>query len=117
MPPYSAVQCIPGVRHTRGTPPAVVELADGVSEAELRAMINQARAMKDARKGLPKGLREQGEEAVDLVGLDPPPDAIIGFHDQHVEAGLRDVVGGGEPGDSGAHDDHIRAVVQRTFGP
>ncbi len=26
VPPYSAVQCIPGVRHTRGTPPAVVEL-------------------------------------------------------------------------------------------
>ena len=24
-PPYAAVQCIPGVRHTRGTPPAVVE--------------------------------------------------------------------------------------------
>jgi hypothetical protein len=26
VPPYAAVQCIPGVRHTRGTPPAVVEL-------------------------------------------------------------------------------------------
>ena len=25
MPPYAAVQVIPGVRHTRGTPPAVVE--------------------------------------------------------------------------------------------
>ncbi|MGC1486285.1 MAG: ornithine carbamoyltransferase, partial [Albidovulum sp.] len=25
------------------------------SESDLRAMINQARAMKDARKGLPKG--------------------------------------------------------------
>ncbi len=25
VPPYGAVQCIPGVRHTRGTPPAVVE--------------------------------------------------------------------------------------------
>jgi hypothetical protein len=25
VPPYSAVQAIPGVRHTRGTPPAVVE--------------------------------------------------------------------------------------------
>ncbi|QWC85976.1 hypothetical protein KLP28_04385 [Nocardioidaceae bacterium] len=25
VPPYAAVQCIPGVRHTRGTPPAVVE--------------------------------------------------------------------------------------------
>lgn len=37
VPPYAAVQAIPGVRHTRGTPPAVVEtdadtwlaLADG----------------------------------------------------------------------------------------
>jgi hypothetical protein len=26
VPPYSAVQAVPGVRHTRGTPPAVVEL-------------------------------------------------------------------------------------------
>ena len=25
VPPFAAVQCIPGVRHTRGTPPAVVE--------------------------------------------------------------------------------------------
>ncbi len=26
VPPYAAVQCIEGARHTRGTPPAVVEL-------------------------------------------------------------------------------------------
>jgi hypothetical protein len=26
VPPYSAVQCIGGTRHKRGTPPAVVEL-------------------------------------------------------------------------------------------
>ncbi|MFI0791826.1 sterol carrier family protein [Micromonospora rubida] len=26
VPPYGAVQCIPGPRHTRGTPPNVVEL-------------------------------------------------------------------------------------------
>lgn len=26
VPPYAAVQCVEGVRHTRGTPPAVVEL-------------------------------------------------------------------------------------------
>jgi hypothetical protein len=25
VPPYGAVQCVPGVRHTRGTPAAVVE--------------------------------------------------------------------------------------------
>lgn len=26
VPPYAAIQAIPGVRHTRGTPPAVVEM-------------------------------------------------------------------------------------------
>lgn len=26
VPPYAAAQCIEGVRHTRGTPPAVVEM-------------------------------------------------------------------------------------------
>lgn len=25
MPPYGAVQCVPGPRHTRGTPPNVIE--------------------------------------------------------------------------------------------
>ena len=26
VPPYGAIQCVPGPRHTRGTPPNVVEL-------------------------------------------------------------------------------------------
>lgn len=26
VPPFAAIQCVEGVRHTRGTPPAVVEL-------------------------------------------------------------------------------------------
>ncbi len=30
VPPYAAVQVVEGVRHTRGTPPAVVELAADV---------------------------------------------------------------------------------------
>ena len=30
VPPYAAVQVIPGVRHTRGTPPAVIE-TDGAT--------------------------------------------------------------------------------------
>jgi len=34
VPPYAAVQVIPGVRHTRGTPPAVVE-TDAVTWVEL----------------------------------------------------------------------------------
>lgn len=52
VPPFGAVQCIPGPRHTRGTPPAVIETdaqtwlalatgalswADGVAGAEVRA--------------------------------------------------------------------------------
>lgn len=34
VPPYAAVQAVPGVRHTRGTPPAVVE-ADAPTWLEL----------------------------------------------------------------------------------
>lgn len=34
VPPYAAVQVIPGVRHTRGTPPAVVE-TDAVTFIDL----------------------------------------------------------------------------------
>ncbi|GLY22526.1 sterol carrier family protein [Micromonospora sp. NBRC 101691] len=30
IPPYGAVQCIPGPRHTRGTPPNVVEMSPEV---------------------------------------------------------------------------------------
>jgi hypothetical protein len=26
VPPYAAIQCVPGPRHTRGTPPGVVEM-------------------------------------------------------------------------------------------
>lgn len=52
VPPYAAVQCVEGVRHTRGTPPAVIETdavtwialatgsmtwADAVEEARVRA--------------------------------------------------------------------------------
>ena len=34
VPPYAAVQVVPGVRHTRGTPPAVIEL-DAVTWIDL----------------------------------------------------------------------------------
>ncbi|WP_423791012.1 sterol carrier family protein [Micromonospora cathayae] len=30
VPPYGAIQCLPGPRHTRGTPPNVVEMAPEV---------------------------------------------------------------------------------------
>ena len=38
IPPFAAVQCIEGARHTRGTPPAVVEMDAGdVDRAGSRA--------------------------------------------------------------------------------
>ena len=36
VPPYAAAQVIPGVRHTRGTPPAVIEM-DAVTWISLAA--------------------------------------------------------------------------------
>ncbi len=57
VPPYGAVQCIPGPRHTRGTPPNVVETdpltwiqlatgritwADAVDAGRIRASGNRA---------------------------------------------------------------------------
>lgn len=57
MPPYGAVQCIAGPRHTRGTPPNVVETdpltwlqiatgrvtwADAVDAGRIRASGNRA---------------------------------------------------------------------------
>ncbi|MCT1563804.1 sterol carrier family protein [Corynebacterium glucuronolyticum] len=57
VPPYAAVQCIEGPRHTRGTPPNVVEMsplvwlrcalglqtfADGLATGEISASGNRA---------------------------------------------------------------------------
>lgn len=30
IPPYAAIQCLPGPRHRRGTPPAVIEMEASV---------------------------------------------------------------------------------------
>ena len=64
VPPYAAVQVIPGVRHTRGTPPAVVEtdaatwiaLATGElawSDAESSARISASGERADLTPYLP----------------------------------------------------------------
>ena len=64
VPPYAAVQVIPGVRHTRGTPPAVVEtdaqtwlaLARGEiawSEAVERALVRASGERTDLSGYLP----------------------------------------------------------------
>ena len=49
VPPYAAVQCIPGPRHTRGTPPNVVE-TDPVTWVRLAAgELSWAEAVADGR--------------------------------------------------------------------
>jgi hypothetical protein len=46
VPPYAAVQCVVGARHTRGTPPAVVETdpSTWIAIARGRTSFRQARA-------------------------------------------------------------------------
>ena len=61
VPPYAAVQVIPGVRHTRGTPPAVVEtdastwiaLATGEltwADADARGLVRSAAGTASGRR-------------------------------------------------------------------
>jgi hypothetical protein len=57
VPPFAAAQVIPGVRHTRGTPPAVVEL-DGPTWVGLATgRITWSEAMAQGR------IRASGERA------------------------------------------------------
>jgi hypothetical protein len=49
IPPYAAVQCISGARHTRGTPPAVVE-TDARTWIDLtRGTVEFDEAVRDGR--------------------------------------------------------------------
>ena len=64
VPPYAAVQCVAGPRHTRGTPPNVVE-CDGPTWLRLASgRLAWPDAVADGR------LRASGERA-DLSGLLP----------------------------------------------
>ena len=64
VPPYAAVQAVPGVRHTRGTPPAVVELDAETWIALSTGELDWASAEAAGR------VRASGERA-DLSGLLP----------------------------------------------
>ena len=69
IPPYAVVQCITGPRHTRGTPPNVVE-ADPVTWVELATgRLGWAKAAHDGR------VRASGERAdlSSLLPLHPDP--------------------------------------------
>jgi hypothetical protein len=49
VPPYAAVQVVPGVRHTRGTPPAVVETDADTWIALARGELSWADAVSAGR--------------------------------------------------------------------
>jgi len=68
VPPYAAVQAVAGVRHTRGTPPAVVELDADTWIALATGALTWAEADGDGR------VRASGERA-DLSPLLPLHDA------------------------------------------
>jgi hypothetical protein len=57
VPPYAAVQVVPGVRHTRGTPPAVVEMDAATWVALATGELTWADAEGSAR------VRASGERA------------------------------------------------------
>jgi hypothetical protein len=66
VPPYAAVQCVAGPRHTRGTPPNVVEM-DAVTWVSLAAgRLSWAQAVAEGR------IRASGPRA-DLSGYLPLP--------------------------------------------
>jgi hypothetical protein len=57
VPPYAAVQVVPGVRHTRGTPPAVVELDGATWIALATGQVTWADATAEGR------IRASGQRA------------------------------------------------------
>jgi hypothetical protein len=74
VPPYAAVQCVAGPRHTRGTPPNVVEM-DAVTWVSLAAgRLAWAQAVAEGR------VRASGPRA-DLSGYLPLPGGPRSWHE------------------------------------
>jgi hypothetical protein len=49
IPPYSAIQCVEGPKHTRGTPPNVVEMSADVLFDIVAGKLNWPDAISDGR--------------------------------------------------------------------
>lgn len=49
VPPYGAIQCVPGPRHTRGTPPNVVEMDPETWLAVATGRLDWAEAVTEGR--------------------------------------------------------------------
>lgn len=62
IPPYAAIQCVEGPKHTRGTPPNVVEM----SAPTLKALVRQEIAWSDA---ISSGAIHASGERADLSAL------------------------------------------------
>ena len=62
IPPYSAIQCVEGPKHTRGTPPNVVEMSAEVLFEIAAGKINWQEAISDGR------ISASGERS-DISGL------------------------------------------------
>lgn len=69
VPPFGAVQCVPGPRHTRGTPPNVVE----TDAATWLALALGTLAWRDAVRD---GLVSASGERADLSDLLPVAEAV-----------------------------------------
>lgn len=65
VPPFAAVQCVAGPRHTRGTPPNVVEVDSAAFVALCTGRLGWAAAERDGR------LRASGERAAALQEVLP----------------------------------------------
>lgn len=65
VPPFGAVQCIPGPRHTRGTPPNVVEADPRTWLALVTGRVSWDDALRDG------SVRASGGRAGDVGGLLP----------------------------------------------
>ncbi|MCI1207316.1 MAG: sterol carrier family protein [Microbacteriaceae bacterium] len=68
VPPFGAVQCMPGVRHRRGTPPAVVEMAPETWLRLVTGRVSWEEAVADGRVQA-SGIRSDLGWALPLAGL------------------------------------------------
>ena len=73
IPPYAAIQCVPGPRHTRGTPPNVVETDAATWIRLATGRLAWAAAAADGR------IRASGPRADLTEYLPPPPGAAPGY--------------------------------------
>ncbi|WP_307834671.1 sterol carrier family protein [Paractinoplanes lichenicola] len=70
IPPFGAIQCVPGPRHTRGTPPNVVEADPLTWVLVATERVSWADALSDGRLRA-SGIRTDLTEYLPLTGEEP----------------------------------------------